>query len=31
MINDTYDLDLVMKNVPQSAEINYLSESLFNG
>jgi medium-chain acyl-[acyl-carrier-protein] hydrolase len=29
-INDTYDLDFVMKNVPQSAEINYLSESLFN-
>jgi medium-chain acyl-[acyl-carrier-protein] hydrolase len=29
-INDTYDLDFVMKNSPQSAEINYLSESLFN-
>lgn len=29
-INDTYDLDFVMKNFPQSAEINYLSESLFN-
>jgi medium-chain acyl-[acyl-carrier-protein] hydrolase len=28
--NDTYDLDFVMKNVPQSAEINYLSESLFS-
>jgi acyl-ACP thioesterase len=29
-INDTYDLSFVMKNVPQSVEINYLSESLFN-
>ena len=29
-VNDTYDLDFVMKNVPQSAEINYLAESLFN-
>lgn len=29
-IYDTYDLSFVMKNVPQSAEINYLSESLFN-
>ncbi|HUX58744.1 MAG TPA: acyl-ACP thioesterase domain-containing protein [Bacteroidales bacterium] len=27
---DTYDLDFVMKNIPQSAEINYLAESLFN-
>jgi acyl-ACP thioesterase len=29
-INDTYDLGFVMKNAPHSAEINYLSESLFN-
>jgi len=29
-IYDTYDLDFVMKNIPQSAEINYLSESLLN-
>ncbi len=29
-INDTYDLDFVIKNIPQSVEINYLSESLFN-
>ncbi|HUX96771.1 MAG TPA: acyl-ACP thioesterase domain-containing protein [Bacteroidales bacterium] len=29
-INDTYDLDFVMKNSPKSVEINYLSESLFN-
>lgn len=28
--DDTYDIDFVMKNFPQSAEINYLSESLFN-
>jgi medium-chain acyl-[acyl-carrier-protein] hydrolase len=27
---DTYDLDFVMKNVPQSAEINYLAESVYN-
>jgi len=29
-INDTYDLDFIMKNSPISVEINYLSESLFN-
>jgi medium-chain acyl-[acyl-carrier-protein] hydrolase len=29
-VSDTYDLDFVMKNVPQSAEINYLAESLFD-
>ena len=29
-IIDTYDLDFVMKNIPWSVEINYLSESLFN-
>ena len=29
-INDTYDLDFVMKYSPKSVEINYLSESLFN-
>jgi acyl-ACP thioesterase len=29
-INDTYDLDFIIKNVPQSVEINYLSESLIN-
>ena len=29
-INDTYDLDFVMKKSPKSVEINYLSESLFN-
>jgi len=28
--SDTYDLDFVMKNVPRSAEINYLAESLFD-
>jgi medium-chain acyl-[acyl-carrier-protein] hydrolase len=27
---DSYDLDFVMKNVPQSAEINYLAESLYD-
>ncbi|MBI5008558.1 MAG: hypothetical protein HZB98_02675 [Bacteroidia bacterium] len=29
-INDTYNLDFIMKNSPKSVEINYLSESLFN-
>ena len=29
-ISDFYDLDFVMKNVPVSAEINYLAESQFN-
>jgi hypothetical protein len=29
-VNGTYDLDFVMKSFLQSAEINYLSESLFN-
>jgi medium-chain acyl-[acyl-carrier-protein] hydrolase len=28
-VNDSYDLDFVMKNVPQSIEINYLAESVF--
>ncbi len=27
-VNDSYDLDFVMKNAPRSAEINYLAESL---
>ena len=27
-VSDTYDLDFVMNNVPQSAEINYLAESI---
>jgi acyl-ACP thioesterase len=26
---DNYDLDFVMNNFPQSAEINYLAESVF--
>jgi len=30
LVIDNYDLDFVMKNVIQSVEINYLSESLFN-
>jgi len=29
-ISDTYDLDFVMKNTPQSIEINYLAESIYN-
>jgi medium-chain acyl-[acyl-carrier-protein] hydrolase len=29
-VNDIYDFDFVMKNIPQSVEINYLSESLLN-
>jgi len=29
-VSDSYDLDFVMKNVPQSAELNYLAESLYN-
>jgi medium-chain acyl-[acyl-carrier-protein] hydrolase len=29
-VNDTYDLDFIMNNDPQSAEINYLAESRFN-
>jgi medium-chain acyl-[acyl-carrier-protein] hydrolase len=29
-ISDSYDLDFVMKNIPQSAEINYLAESVFD-
>jgi len=29
-VSDSYDLDFVMKNDPQSAEINYLAESRFN-
>jgi medium-chain acyl-[acyl-carrier-protein] hydrolase len=28
--SDIYDLDFVLKNVPQSAEINYLSESVYD-
>lgn len=28
-VNDSYDLDFVMNNVPQSAEINYLAESVY--
>jgi acyl-ACP thioesterase len=28
--SDCYDLDFVMKNIPQSAEINYLAESLYD-
>lgn len=27
---DTYNLDFIMKNDPQSAEINYLAESIFD-
>jgi len=27
-VSDSYSLDFIMKNVPQSAEINYLAESL---
>jgi medium-chain acyl-[acyl-carrier-protein] hydrolase len=29
-VSDSYDLDFVMKNVPQTAEINYLAESLYD-
>ena len=29
-VSDTYDLDFIMKNDPQSAEINYLAESRFD-
>ncbi|TAL69675.1 MAG: hypothetical protein EPN88_06440 [Bacteroidetes bacterium] len=29
-VSDSYSLDFVMKNVPQSAEINYLAESHFD-
>jgi acyl-ACP thioesterase len=29
-VNDNYDLDFIMNNDPQSAEINYLAESRFN-
>ena len=29
-VSDSYDLDFVMKNFPQSAEINYLAESLYD-
>ena len=29
-IDDTYDLNFILKNIPRSVEINYLSESLFN-
>jgi medium-chain acyl-[acyl-carrier-protein] hydrolase len=28
--SDTYDLDFIMNNAPQSVEINYLAESMFN-
>jgi medium-chain acyl-[acyl-carrier-protein] hydrolase len=27
---ETYDLDFIMKNLPQSVEINYLAESVYN-
>jgi medium-chain acyl-[acyl-carrier-protein] hydrolase len=29
-VSDSYDLDFIMKNDPQSAEINYLAESRFD-
>ena len=29
-VNDSYSLDFIMNNVPQSAEINYLAESRFD-
>jgi medium-chain acyl-[acyl-carrier-protein] hydrolase len=29
-VNDSYTLDFIMNNVPQSAEINYLAESRFD-
>jgi medium-chain acyl-[acyl-carrier-protein] hydrolase len=29
-VTDTYDLDFSLKNVPWSAEINYLAESVYN-
>ena len=29
-VSDCYNLDFVMKNVPRSAEINYLAESQFD-
>src|SRR5664279_1404925 len=29
-VNDSYNLDFIMNNVPQSAEINYLAESRFD-
>ena len=29
-VSDSYNLDFVMKNDPQSAEINYLAESMFD-
>jgi acyl-ACP thioesterase len=29
-VSDSYDLDFIMKNDPQSAEINYLAESMFD-
>jgi medium-chain acyl-[acyl-carrier-protein] hydrolase len=29
-VSDNYKLDFVMKNVPQSAEINYLAESIYD-
>ncbi len=29
-INDSYNLDFILNNVPQSAEINYLAESRFD-
>ena len=29
-VNDSYNLDFIMNNVPQSAEINYLAESIFD-
>lgn len=29
-VSDSYNLDFVMNNIPQSAEINYLAESLYD-
>jgi acyl-ACP thioesterase len=29
-VSDSYDLDFIMNNDPQSAEINYLAESMFD-
>jgi acyl-ACP thioesterase len=29
-VSDTYNLDFILKNSPQSVEINYLSETLYN-
>ena len=29
-VSDTYDLDFILRNIPESVEINYLSESRFD-